>query len=136
VTTYPIRRQQRHPDRNPTPLTRPQHKPLLYPQRLHNLQIHKRRVPVRPLLVPAIHSRAAVAEEFDGEKVHGVGEATVGVLAGVEVGVCGEGVDEDEGWFGGVVGLGHLVGGGYAAQVGDLDGFSGARHFDGDYHSL
>ena len=51
----------------------------------------------------------AVAQELDGEEVHSRGEFWVLELAAVEVGGSGEGVDEDEGGLGRVVGVGHLV---------------------------
>ncbi len=37
MESYVIRRQQRHPNRDPTPLTGSQHERLLHPQLLHDL---------------------------------------------------------------------------------------------------
>lgn len=41
----------------------------------------------------------------------------------------GERIDEDEGWFGGIVGVGHLVAGLDTAEMGDLDSLGG-RHYE------
>lgn len=73
-----------------------------------------------------------MAEQLDREQVHCVGEGLVVILRGVQLGGGGEGVHEDEGGFRRVVFLRHMVGGGDAAQVGDLDGLGAevGRHVD------
>ncbi len=85
------------------------------------MQVHDGSVPVGEVL--ALRPRLAVAQQLDGEEVHRVCELLVAVLAAVELGGGGEGVDEDQGRLGGVVGVWHLVAGFDAAQVGHVDGF-------------
>ena len=119
--TYPIRSQKRHPHRDPPALTRAQHKGLLDAQRLHHLQVHDGRVPVREVL--ALGARLAVPEQLDGQQVHRVRQLLVAVLLAVQLRRGGEGVDEHERRLRGVVGIGHLVAGFDAAQVRDLNGF-------------
>lgn len=50
-----------------------------------------------------------MTEEFDSKEIHGRGEFLVLVLTVVEIRRGGEGVDEDESRFGGIIGMGHLV---------------------------
>lgn len=118
---YLLRRKQCHASRDPTALTRAQNKDLaLDAQRLQNLQVHDSSVPVREVL--ALCARLAVAQKLDCDQVHGVRELLVAILRAVELGGGREAVDEDEGGFAGVVGFGHLVGGFYASQMGNVDG--------------
>lgn len=77
-------------------------------------------------------SCAPMAQEFDREQIHAVREGFIGVLGGIQEGGGGERVDEDEGRFAGVVGVGHVVGGGYASEMGDVDCLCcRGRHFGG-----
>lgn len=118
--TYHLRRQQRHPRRDPPALTRPQHKyftrnlaPLA--QRLEHLEVHDGRIPISPVL--GLGARLAVAQQLDGDEVHAVGQVLVGVLRAVEVGVRQERIDHYESRFGGVQVARGLVGGDGAVEV-------------------
>ena len=68
-----------------------------------------------------------MSQQLDGDQIHRIVEFLVRVLGSVELGGGRETVDEDEGGFGGVVGVWHLVGAVDAAEVRDADGF-GVRH--------
>lgn len=70
----------------------------------------------------------AMPEGLNGKQIVFASEGGICKPGGVELGGGGEGVDEDDGWVGGVV-AGELVPGGDAAQVGDFEGFRG-DHFD------
>lgn len=50
-----------------------------------------------------------MTEKFDSKEIHGRGELLVLVLTAIEIRRGGEGIDEDESRFGGIVGMGHLV---------------------------
>lgn len=69
----------------------------------------------------------AVAVGFDGDDIHGVEEGLVLVLCVVEIGCHGEAVDEDAGWFGGVVRTRHLIADLSSPKMRDFD-YLGVRH--------
>lgn len=48
-----------------------------------------------------------MTEELNSEEVHGGGELGIAILASVEVGGCSEGINENERWLCGVVGVWH-----------------------------
>lgn len=79
---YLLRPHQRHPRCNPPTLTRPQHKRLFDPQHIQHLQVHLRRIPVRPVL--AARARLAMAQQLDRQQVHGASQRRVFVLLRVE----------------------------------------------------
>ncbi len=89
-------------------------------QRKCYLQIHYRRIPVRPIF-RFVSPSLAVAEQFDSDDIHGICETLVCELAAVEFRGCGETVNEDEGRFGGVIGIGSLDGSGDATKVRDMN---------------
>ncbi len=92
-----LRSKQSHPHNHPTALTRPQRKRLLDSQRVHHLQCHDCRIPIREVL--ASRARRAVSQWLDGEKVHGFRELGVGELAAVQRDGCAHRVDEHDCWF-------------------------------------
>lgn len=120
-----LRSQQSHPHGDPATLARAQHECLVDTKSVENLQVHLRRVPVGPVL--AAGAGLAVAQQLDGQQVHGVGELLVGILLLVQLRRGREGVDQHESGLVGVVGVRHLVGGVDAAQVRNTDDL-GVRH--------
>lgn len=119
--------QESHANGDPASLASTQYESFLHTQCLHHLQIHDRSIPIRPVL--ANGSSFAMSQELNGEKIHGGSEVLVLILALIQLGGRGEGVHEDESRFGGIVGMGHLIACGDAAQMGDLDGL-GVGHLE------
>jgi hypothetical protein len=84
IYIYLLRRQQRHAHSNPAALARAKNKRLVDTESLHDLQVHGSRVPVRPVR-RGVRPRLAMAEEFNGDEVHCVGEGAVGVHVAIEL---------------------------------------------------
>ena len=68
-----------------------------------------------------------MTKELDGEEIHSGSKLFVLILAAVELGRGGERVDENESRFGWIVRKRHLIAGGDATQVRDVNG-SCRRH--------
>jgi hypothetical protein len=92
---------------DPATLAGAEHESLLDAERLHHLEVHLGSVPVGP--AGADGAGVAMAEELDGQQVHGIGQLLVLVLRSVQLDAGDEGIDEDQGGLGGVVGMGHVV---------------------------
>lgn len=86
-SAYLVWCQKCHSDGDPTTLTRPEHKSLLalaeHTQSLQGLKIHDSSIPVGEVL--AFRPGLTMAEQFNGNQVHGIVELFVGILALVQL---------------------------------------------------
>jgi len=122
-----LRCQESHPNGDPASLASTQYESFLHAQCLHHLQIHDGGIPIRPVL--AFGPSLAMSQELNGEKIHGGSELLILILALIQFGGCGKGVHKDESRLGSIVGMGHLIACGDAAQMGDLDSL-GVGHLE------